>query len=472
MTSQRSAIVLLLCSLFIAYCNSLWGAFQFDDYNVIVNYQPVHTWHDWLADLPHGIRPLLKFTYTLNWNLLGLGLLGFHLFNLALHAGSAILIYRLGIDLEKRCDTQDAPSPLLSAAFIAAMLFALHPIQTEAITYVCGRSTSLMALLYLASIYSYHLGTITAGRKMFRFLSPLLFIMAVASKETAVTLPLALLLWERTEKEPAGWREIWRRQCCHWLILAVIGGVIIFHDRYAWLLGVSIKTRPIAENLLTQLNGVSYLLTRLILPHRLNIDPDLPLMNHWSLLLSFEALLLGGTFLLGVLSLRRRPIIGFSLIWFFLQLLPTNSILPRLDIANERQLYLASWGLFLPLGSAFSRIMAGQRSRLLPWSIATLFVILAILTVKRNHAYRSETALWEDTVRLSPNKARGHNNLGYAYLLEGRNREARDAFRNALRLQPGFAKARGNLADAERNLKQEELLRLQGIPWTPTYRGE
>ncbi len=476
MNSSRQATAILLGAILIAYFNSLWGAFQYDDYNVIVNYEPVHTWQSWLADLPHGIRPLLKFTYTLNWNI-GLGLLGFHLFNLACHVISTLLVFRLGQFLVKRQDQQevDSQESLVTIPFIAAMLFALHPVQIEAVTYICSRSTSLMSLCYLGSIYCYHSAGRSGKMALYTTLSLALFLLAVASKETAVTLPLALILWDAANPQWPGWSKVIRRQAGHWLVLAGLGMILLLHPRYGWLLEVSIKTRSLTDNLLTQVNGISYLLTRLVMPHRLNIDPDLPVINSLSPTVAAEAALFAGLLLLGIFWLRRRPLYGFAILWFFLQLLPTNSVLPRLDVANERQLYLAGWGVFLIVGCLTVRLAESVQPawrRRLPYLLGAIAIVLALLTIGRNHVYRSEVALWEATVKLSPNKARVHNNLGYAYLLAGRNHEARASFQTALQLQPGFAKARGNLADAEHCLKQEQLLRRQGIPWTPPYRSE
>ncbi len=111
------------------------------------------------------------------------------------------------------------------------------------------------------------------------------------------------------------------------------------------------------ENILSQINGISYLITRLFMIHRLNIDPDLPVFSQWTLLVTIEAILLAVLIIIGMLSLKRRPWFSFGILWFFLHLIPGNSIIPRLDIANERQLYLPIWGIFLIIGVGISRFM-------------------------------------------------------------------------------------------------------------------
>jgi len=134
--------------------------------------------------------------------------------------------------------------------------------------------------------------------------------------------------------------------------------------------------------------------------------------------------------------------VAFGLAWFFLHLAPTNSFLPRLDVANERQLYLAWWGLAFALCLQLSR---------LPWrkpAAAIVLAALAVLCVARQLDYRSEVALWEAAAREAPWNARAHNNLGYARWLAGDRDGAMQAYRQALAMDPAHAVARYNLERA------------------------
>ena len=140
---------------------------------------------------------------------------------------------------------------------------------------------------------------------------------------------------------------------------------------------------------------------------------------------------------LGLANLRARPWVAFGILWFFLQLAPTNSLVPRLDVANDRQLYLASWGLFLALC-----LQVREVPRAAP---ALLLGVFAAACIARQLDYRSEIALWESSVRLAPWNARGHNNLGYAYQLAGRTADARREYEAALLFDPRLQKARFNL---------------------------
>ena len=388
---RRAALV--AAASVAAYLPSFGSAFQFDDYNVIVNYPTVHSWDALFERAGAGVRAALKASYTLNWTLGGGSTFGFHLVNVALHALNAVLLFFIG-----RRIFPAHPN----ASLVAALLFALHPAQTEAVTYISGRSVSLMATLYLASMLLYLRGS---------SYSVIPFILALAIKETAVTLPVALLLIELVRREREPWRAIVRRQAPHWIVLGAGALVILLVPRYFELVAFGFSERGPIDNLLTQVGGISYLLARLVTLQGYNIDPGLPAFQGWTPLFVFQLTIILGLLALGLSSLRSRPWLGFGILWFFLQLAPTNSIVPRLDVANDRQLYLAS----------------------------------AVTSIARQLDYHDEITLWEASVREAPQNPRARNNLGYAYYLAGRKAEARREIEVAVRLDPAYEKARANL---------------------------
>jgi len=416
--SARRDVALLATIALVAYLPSLLGPFNFDDYNVIVDYPTVQSWSTFFDRAGGGVRAVLKASYVLNWTI-DPAPFGFHVAKIALHAANTALLYFIGRRL--------IPDNVRNYSLLPALLFALHPMQTEAVTYISGRSSSLMATFYLASILMYlrdaHWGW-----------SCLLFVLALATRETAVTLPAALLLIEfcrRTE-----WRTILRRQAPHWALLAAGGAVVLLNQRYWDLLAYGFVERSLHDNLLTQIGAVSYLIWHFITLSNLNIDPALPTITEWTPALALQAVLLVALLAIGVFNLRRRPWLAFGILWFFLQLAPTNSLVPRLDAANDRQVYLACWGLFFALSTliAWPRLVA-----------IALCVVLAAASIVRQADYFDEITLWETSVRSSPWNARAHNNLGYAYYEAGRKDDARREYRAALFWDPSFEKARGNL---------------------------
>lgn len=404
-----------------AYLPSFGSAFQFDDYNVIVHYPTVHSWELLSERAGAGVRALLKASYTLNWTLGGGSTFGFHLVNVALHSLNAVLLFFIGRRIFPGHE---------NASLVAALLFALHPAQTEAVTYISGRSVSLMATLYLASMLLYL-------RKSFYSVIP--FILALGVKETAVTLPAALLLIELVRPG----RASWRLQLPHWLVLAAGALVILLVPRYFDLIAYGFSQRGPIDNLLTQVGGISYLLARLVTLQGYNIDPGMAAFQGFTAVFFAQAALILGLLALGLSTLRTRPWLAFGILWFFLQLSPTNSIVPRLDVANDRQLYLACWGLFLSLSIQISRL--GFSPRIPAALTAAAAIAFAAASITRQLDYRDEITLWEASVRENPANPRARNNLGYAYYLAGRKTDARREIELAARLDPAYQKPRANL---------------------------
>lgn len=467
------AVPLLVVGIVLAYAGALTAAFQFDDWNVIVGDPRVQSLHAWWSSMP-GIRPLLKLSYAVNHES-GFGAAGFHAFNVALHLANALLVLALLRRWPARASELDgiavsAESPRSGgfsvsagaagstngapiAAVVAAILFALHPVQTEAVSYAAGRSVSLAAFFCLASLLSWVVGRERRSAWLAAVLSPLLFALALGVRETAVVLPLALLLWRATAHSPvnsavssaAAWRD--SPVCAtlgHWAVLAVAILVAVLTPGYGPFFSASLHARGLVEQALTQIDALTYLAGQLLRFDRLNADPLLPVRESLTLALAVKGLALAAVAALGVASLRRRPAIAFGLLWFFLWLAPTNSLMPRLDVANDRQLYLALLGPAWLVGLAIAKL-AAARPRLTVAIVCLMTLGLGFATAARNRVYANEIVFWEDVVAKTPANARAWNNLGYALALADRNGEAEAALRRAYAIDPGNFRAGVNL---------------------------
>ncbi len=414
---------LLAAAVVAVYAPALAGPFQWDDHAVIVGNRRVHSLSAWAAAVPTGVRPVLHLTYALNWAL-DPAPLGFRAVNVTVHALNTVLVRRLVVSV--------APP---GAALAAAALFGLHPVQTEAVTYVSGRSSSLMACAYLVGLLLWR-----HGRRRGAFGA---FVLALGSKEAAFTWPAAVVLVDVARGRPLG---ATLRALAPAAALALVAlGLVVANPRYRELIAYGLALRGPLENLPSQVAAIGYLLSRLLVPWRLSIDPALPVPAGWTPGLAMGGLALVGVTGAAIASLRRRPAAAFAACWLVLQLLPTNSVVARADVANERQLYLAALGPFLLLGLALAA--AAARRPLASVAVAAMLVTaLATLTVRRNRDYRSGVALWSAAARLGPGNARAFNNLGYEWQRAGCAAEARAAYDEALRLRPDYAKARSNIA--------------------------
>ena len=433
--SRWPGALLLLLAIAGAYAGSLAGPFQFDDYNVIVANGQVHGLAAWWQSMP-GIRPLLKLSYAANWAVSD-DARAFHALNLGLHAANALLAWAVARQWLQRL----APDTPASAAWWVALLFALHPATTEAVTYISGRSVSLMAFFYLAAMWCFVTGREQARGWLWRSLATGLFALALAVRETAATLPAALFLLAWFAGRPA--REAVRGLLPQFLLLLMMAGLALAFAGYDRFFHYSLGTRSLGEQLLGQAVAHAHLAGHSLLGLGTNLDPDLRPPAGADAGTLFTAMVMVLAVVACLLSRRRWPWLGFAIAWYALQLAPTNSLLPRFDLANDRHLYLALPGVALAV--VVPIMTAGSR----PWRLALLLVLalaMGTTTQRRNLDWRSELALWQATVHDSPGKARAWTNLGWARHESGDARGARAAWECALALSPRDQQAAINLA--------------------------
>ncbi len=432
--------LLLLAGIAAAWLPSLDASFQFDDWNVIVRDARVQSLQAWSASMP-GIRPLLKLSYAINHEFGG-GAAAFRAVNIVLHAANALLLFAL-LGRLGRAMGLDA-TRAAGAALLAATIFALHPVQTEAVTYVSGRSSSMAATACLASLWLWVHGLGRRSETAWRVVSVVAFALALGIKEVAVALPVVLALWLWLAV-PAP-RHAVARLAPHFALLAGGALVLLAWPSYRHLFETSLATRSIGANLLVQAQAIVYLVGQLLRPGHLNADPMLQVApGATPAALGAVALLLSAV-AIAVALRRRHPGLTFGVLWFFAWLLPTNSLFARLDIVNDRQLYLALAGPAWVLGLAALRFAptrarddAGNPAPLLVLAIAGLIgALLGGGTLLRNRAYSSEIAFWQDVATRSPHNARAANNLGYAYALECRDAEAEREFSRGSALDPAY----------------------------------
>lgn len=451
-------LALLLALAALAGCNGLVGPLQFDDH-WLTRDLTLQDWRAWWQAAGHSIRPLLKVSYVASHHA-GLVIddvpLAHHLFNVAVHLATIAIAYflarRLGETAFDRVPS--AGSPGTSA--MAAGILALHPLATEAVTYVSGRSVSLAALFVLATLLLHIRGATETGS---RRLSATLFAgislaTAVLVREAVFVVPLLVLLWEwsRTDLPDVPWSG---RRLAHAIRasapLAIVSAVtlawLLTRDDYAGLVETSrvLSQGRVGEPLF--LPALQYFGARLLLLAPLSIDPDFrphatgPAL-HWLLAVLLAAAAIGAW------RLRAsRPNLLFGLVWIFVVLAPMYLVPLRHDAIAERHFYPALFGVGLMLGVELGRLVArGTRAASTTRAcVGVLTCVFLVGTISRNADYSTEVALWESTTEASPTNPRAFHNLGIACMKEKDWQRAIDSFRRAVELDPGYRQARDNL---------------------------
>ena len=444
--------LLVVAAGLLAYCNSFTGPFIFDDEPSILENPTIrHLWPVWQAlSPPHKSeitvdgRPIINLSLAVNYALGGYNVWGYHTLNLAVHilAGLALLGVVRRTLLQPRLREQFG-AVANELALAVAVLWTVHPLQTESVTYVIQRCELLMGLFCLLTLYCFIRGVESARPRAWCGLCVAACALGMVSKEVMVAAPLIVLLYDRVFLA-SSFRELWRRRtalyvglAATWLILAVL--VVKTHHANT---GFGIKDLTPWDYLKTEAGVIVYYLRLCFWPHPLVID-----YCDWPIARSLKDSLVPGIVVAGLLgatawAFRHRPPMAFLGAWFFLILAPTSSILPSLgEVAAERRMYL-------PLAAVVTMVvigihaLAGRRS--MPVFLG-LAVGLGFVTVQRNQDYRSNIAIWGDAVAKRPENARAQYNLGCILWQEGRMQEAMGHWEQALRLKPDYAEAHYNL---------------------------
>lgn len=453
--SSLEPLLLIVVAGFV-HGGAFQGVFQFDDAHAILENPHLDRWSTFIAHLDHMVRPVLSATFLIDRSLYIENPTGYHLLNLLLHLVAGLLVYFIF----RRAVTKEFEH----VPFVTALLFCIHPIQTEAVTYISGRASGLMTFFYLLAIFLYIKASESQNvanlRRFYLTGAVVAGLLAIGSKETAVTLPLALLLWDVLIRKLRGpsLREAFL--CSHlpfWTLLVFAAGWAWSHPRYSYLAQFSFQLRPLWENVLSEAHALVYAILLFLCPWKQSFDHDLPeslSLVQWPL--PFALFVIAALITAAIVMARRLPLLSFGISWFFLQLLPT-SVIPRADLLSERNLYLASIGLFLVLVVLASTLCVRFSKTLRDFglvrkvaqSMAVVLILgLCVMTVQRNLLYQDQVSLWSDAVAKSPHKARPHNNLGHAYALRGEWDRAIEEFRLAVQLDQNYTLAQNNLRNA------------------------
>lgn len=442
------APLLLAVLAFVAYANSFRGPFVFDDVGSIPENASLRHWDTVLSPPAHGEtvtgRPVLNATFALNYALGGEKVWGYHLVNLLIHLSAGLLLFGVVRRTLRRVRGKGRSERMPDlVAFAVAALWLAHPLQTEAVTYIVQRAESLMALIYLATLYTFVRATdgeggqdrAAAASGTWLGLSVGACALGMGAKEVMVSAPVIVWLYDRTFVAGT-FLGAWRRRgwyygglAATWIILALEvlsaggdrgGSTGGFHLREAWL-----------AHAVTQFHSVvTYVrLTAWPFPQAFDYQPIWPASALDVLPFALIVLALAG---LIAIALRRNAPAGFAGIWFGAILAPTSLVPAPTQLVAEHRMYLALAPVLALAGAAMWRL-AGRRSVPALLAVAAVF---AVLSLSRNRVYRSGVALWRDTVFRQPSHGMAHLFLGNVLRAQDRLAEAMAEYELAVELAP------------------------------------
>jgi tetratricopeptide (TPR) repeat protein len=375
-----------------------------------------------------GVRPLLMLTYWINYDPAA-STLSYHLTNVLLHALNAMLVFCLGQHLFARHIVES--TRVLVATSFTTLLFLLHPLQTESVSYIAGRSELLSATFVLIAWLAYvrRIGRAITGRQASLIL--FLFILAGAAKEQSVaTIPAILLLTDWVFGPRSLWAEVkrnWRLYAPMTAAAAIGASVVAAIVQGARSVGASTGVNSL-EYFLTQCRAMLLYLRLFVLPIGQNADRDFPISR--SLNEHGAAFALIVVLALLVLAFRvKMPLVRYGALLFFALLAPTSSFIPLADPFAERRMYLPILGLAIALTGALVRLPIPTPR--LAWTSALVPVLAFCLTAQRASIWSDGVLFWSDVVSKSPAKDRGYSHLINAYMMAGRCNEAVEHMRKA-----------------------------------------
>jgi protein O-mannosyl-transferase len=436
-----------------AYARTFRVPFLFDDGPAILDNPGIrHLWPLWHAFWPQSKvtavagRPVANLTVALNYALSGNGVWSYHALNLLIHVLAGLTLYgvvRRTLLLPALAARFGRHARLLALAI--ALLWTLHPLQTEAVTYIIQRVESLMGLFYLLTVYCFIRAAEAPRPWPWRAGALAACLLGMATKEVMVTAPVLILLYDRTFLAGT-FAEAWRRRgwlhlslAATWLLL--LGLVASTGWNRGGASGFNVGVTPTAY-WLTQFEAVTRYLWLTVWPHPQVFDYG-TFWVHGAGRVAGYALIVVPLAAAVIWALVRAPAAGFLGAWFF-GLLAVTSVVPgTIQMIVEHRMYL-------PLAAVITAAVLGlhtlwRRPGVTLAFALVLAVALGVLTARRNEDYRSELSIWTDTVAKRPDSPRARNGLAFALDHLGRVPDAVREFQAAQRLAPDNAELRDNL---------------------------
>ncbi len=452
------AMVVLSLATAAAYSNSLSATFVFDDRPHIFANERIKTVFP-LSTTLSGRRPVVDFTLAVNHAIGGLDPTGYHLFNVVVHILSGLMLFLLlrrignGARPREKAGQETGGGLSIGVAAAVALLWMLHPLQTQSVTYVIQRGESLMGLCYLFTLYAAIRGMDGSGKRRWWLVASVAACgLGMATKAVMLTAPVLVLLYDWIVVTRS-LRVTLRKRFAYYVALSstlsllvvcgVTSGVLSTGPHPHANVGFAVDGVTPWHYLLTQPGVLLHYLQLVVWPGPLCIDYGWPLVTSLSDA-AFPGVVVLALLVWAVRACRHHPRAGFAGLSFFVILAPTSSLIPIRDPLFEHRMYLPLAAVLALLAAAVARMVrwslrrVGADSR---WSGYTCTVIvvlvagaLAVRTFDRNADYKSEIKLWEQATIVRPQNARAHYSLAVALGRAKRYAESLRSFRRVLKV--------------------------------------
>lgn len=443
-----------------AYCNALRGPFIFQDWSEIVGMAGTADWRAAIfpdAQAPLSGMPLTALTFLANANLGGRNVLGFHVLNLVLHVLCALALFSLAREIFRSPRLENrfgGSATLLGGA--TALVWSVHPLNTESVNYLSLRSELLVGLCYFSALFAFARSMRASQPIRWRAVSVIAGLAGSFSGSGLVSLPLMIAVMDGVFFA-SSWKDVWSKRWGYYLALLAVSGVVAVH----WIEFSRARTAfgegvDLSQYFLRTCQAVVLCLKLSVWPNPLVFDYGRGValgVREMSLHLVLAIAVVGLT----VYALVRRFSIGFAGIWLVVFLGPLAGLFPLLDQPlSEHRAYLA-----LPAVSALAVVglfrVTGKR---MVFVMIPLAAGLSVLTIGRNRDYRTEAGLWEDTIIKQPVNARAFLNRGAALERDRHILEAIENYQIALIVDPEYVDAHYALALrlAKNPARQEEAI--------------
>lgn len=481
------ACLMIFIVAFAVYANTLKSDFIWDDEYLILNNSQIKSF----SHLPNVFktyvgfgseninnfyRPVQEISDMVDYFLWGLVPFGFHLTNVILHSLVSLMV----------CVFLFFISGSFIAAAFAALIYAVHPVHTEAVAYIAGRADSLyafFALLSLALFVRFAQGARENRFALWKYvLSIACFVLALLSKEIIITMPLLIYLYLLyfEKGEGGSYSKLKWAWVPYAVIVVVYGYLRLTVLSFADIAPASVFGRiPLLLRLVTFFRTLLVYFGLLIMPVGLHMERAIPI----------SATIFSGEELASIMvvaliiwsacwSFRKNRLVSFGIAWFFANLLPVSNIIPINSFLAEHWLYMASIGIFFIVGLGVKKVYEKiPADNLVPRLIFTVILALAVgfyafLTVQRNMDWKNEVSFFTSTLKYHPKNARLYLNLGNTYYEKGDVAKAVEQYKKSIEINPGYAVAYGNIGSAylhEGNIEAAEEYLKKAINYQENY---